>query len=145
MFKLNHMSKAYWEHFEHKADIGVRGYGSTLEKSFEQAAIAMTAVITDVSRVQTAATISISCSDDDNETLLYDWLNALIYEMATRKMLFSKFTVTIDQCKLTAIAAGEAIDIERHQPSVEIKGATYTELAVHQQGELWLAQCVIDV
>jgi tRNA nucleotidyltransferase (CCA-adding enzyme) len=139
------MSRAYWEHFEHKADIGVRGYGSTLGKSFEQTAIAMTAVITDVSRIQTTATISISCSDDDNETLLYDWLNALIYEMATRKMLFSKFTVTIEEGKLTAIAAGEAIDIERHQPTVEIKGATYTELAVYQQGELWVAQCVIDV
>ena len=145
MIKLNYMSKAYWEHFEHKADIGVRGFGNTLEKSFEQAAIAMTAVITDASRVQTTATISISCSDDDNETLLYDWLNALIYEMATRKMLFSKFTVTIDECKLTAIVAGEAIDIERHQPSVEIKGATYTELAVYQQGQQWVAQCVIDV
>ena len=145
MIKLNYMSKAYWEHFEHKADIGVRGFGNTLEKSFEQAAIAMTAVITDVSRVQTTATISISCSDDDNETLLYDWLNALIYEIATRKMLFSTFTVTIDKGKLTAIAAGEAIDIERHQPSVEIKGATYTELAVYQQGQQWVAQCVIDV
>ena len=145
MIKLNYMSKAYWEHFEHKADIGVRGYGSTVERSFEPAAIAMTAVITDISRIQTTATISISCSDDDNETLLYDWLNALIYEMATRKMLFSTFTVTIDKGILTAIAAGEAIDIERHQPSVEIKGATYTELAVHQQGEQWVAQCVIDV
>ena len=139
------MSNAYWEHFEHKADIGIRGFGSTLEKSFEQAALAMTAVITDVARVQTISTISISCSDDDNETLLYDWLNALIYEMATRKMLFSRFTITIDEGKLTAIAAGETIDIERHQPSVEIKGATYTELAVYHQGEQWVAQCVIDV
>ena len=139
------MSKAYWEHFEHKADIGVRGFGSTLERAFEQAAIAMTAVITDISRIQATAAISISCSDDDNETLLYDWLNALIYEMATRKMLFSKFEVTIDHGKLDAAAYGEAIDIERHQPSVEIKGATYTELAVYQKEQQWVAQCVIDV
>jgi len=145
MIKLVRMSIADWEHFEHKADIGIRGFGNTLSRAFEQAAVAMTAVITDISLVQANATISIYCSDEDNDTLLYDWLNALIYEMATRKMLFSKFEVTIDGYNLTAIAAGEAIDIERHQPSVEVKGATYTELAVYQQEQQWVAQCVLDV
>jgi SHS2 domain-containing protein len=139
------MSNAYWEHFEHKADIGVRGYGNTLAEAFEQAAVAMTAVVTDISLVQATTTISITCRDEDNDALLYDWLNALIYEMATRKMLFCKFEVSIGRGKLEAAVHGEAIDIERHQPSVEIKGATYTELAVYEQDEQWVAQCVIDV
>jgi SHS2 domain-containing protein len=72
-------------------------------------------------------------------------LNALIYEMATRKMLFSKFEVTLDHGNLEAKVYGEAIDIERHQPTVEIKGATYTELDVVRQAQQWVAQCVIDV
>ncbi len=139
------MSKAYWEHFEHKADIGIRGFGESLAKAFEQAAVAMTAVVTDISLVQATTTINITCREEDNDTLLYDWLNALIYEMATRKMLFSKFEVTIDHGKLNATVSGEAIDMERHQPAVEIKGATYTELTVYQQEQLWVAQCVIDV
>ncbi len=140
------MGNTYWEHFEHKADIGVRGIGNTLAESFEQAAIAMSAVITDVSLIHPHTTIELRCSADDNDTLLYDWLNALVYEMATRKMLFSHFNVEIDHNTLTAAASGEAIDIERHQPSVEIKGATYTELAVtRQQGTHWVAQCVVDI
>jgi tRNA nucleotidyltransferase (CCA-adding enzyme) len=139
------MINAYWEHFEHKADIGVRGFGNTLAEAFEQAAVAMTTVVTDISQVQATTTISIACSDDDNDALLYDWLNALIYEMATRKMLFCKFEVSIDHGKLEAVVYGEAIDIERHQPCVEIKGATFTELAVYQEGQQWVAQCVIDV
>jgi SHS2 domain-containing protein len=66
--------------------------------------------------------------------------------MAIRKMLFSRFKVTIQNEKLTAIATGEAIDIQKHQPAVEIKGATYTELKVQQlENGLWLAQCVVDV
>ena len=145
MIKLERMGTASWEHFEHKADIGIRGFGNTLSKAFEQAAVAMTAVITDINLVQTTATVSICCNDKDNDTLLYDWLNALIFEMATRKMLFSKFEVTIDDCTLVAIASGEAINIERHQPAVEIKGATYTELAVFEQDKQWVAQCVLDV
>jgi SHS2 domain-containing protein len=139
------MNTAYWEHFEHKADIGVRGFGNTLAEAFEQAAIAMTAVVTDPALVQAGTNISIACSDEDYDTLLYDWLNALVYEMATHKMLFRKFEVTIEHGKLDATAYGEAIDIERHQPSVEIKGATYTELAVYQKEQQWVAQCVIDV
>jgi SHS2 domain-containing protein len=139
------MINAYWEHFEHKADIGVRGFGNTLAEAFEQAAVAMTTVVADISLVQPTTTISIACSDDDNDALLYDWLNALIYEMATRKMLFCQFEVSIDHGKLEAAVFGEAIDIERHQPCVEIKGATFTELAVYQEGQQWVAQCVIDV
>lgn len=139
------MSNAYWEHFEHRADIGVRGFGNTLAEAFEQTAIAMSAVVADISLIKTTTVINITCSEQDNDTLLYDWLNALIYEMATRKMLFSKFEVTIDNGRLEAAAYGEAIAIERHQPCVEIKGATYTELAVYRKDQQWVAQCVIDV
>ena len=78
--------------------------------------------------------------------LLVDFLNALILEMAKRHMLFSRFHVTINGERLTATAQGETVDIIRHQPAVEIKGATYTELAVKRlNNEEWLAQCVVDV
>ena len=50
------MINAYWEHFEHKADIGVRGFGNTLAEAFEQAAVAMTTVVTDISQVQATTT-----------------------------------------------------------------------------------------
>ncbi len=139
------MSSERWEHFEHKADIGIRGYGGTLAAAFEQAAIAMTAVITEVASINATTRVNISCQDSDHEALFYDWLNALIFEMATRKMLFSEFDVTIENGQLDAVAIGEAIDIERHQPTVEIKGATYTEMAVIERDRVWLAQCVIDV
>jgi len=139
------MNSAHWEHFEHKADIGIRGFGQTLAEAFEQAALAMSAVVTDTASIQVTTTINISCRDDNDDALLYDWLNALIYEMATRKMLFSRFDVTISHGKLNAMVAGEAIDIQRHQPAVEIKGATYTELAVYQHEDHWVAQCVVDV
>mgnify|MGYP000359689659 FL=1 len=86
-----------------------------------------------------------ACKDTDQELLLVDWLNALIYETATRRILFSRFEVNIMDGQLTARAWGEPINIERHQPAVEIKGATYTELKVYQEQGQWIAQCVVDV
>ena len=140
------MSQPAWEHFYHMADIGVRGRGKTLAQAFEQVAIAMTAVITEPERIQPQQAIELSCAAPDQELLLVDWLNALVYEMATRKMLFSRFDVTLQAQQLTARAWGEKIDIARHEPTVEIKGATYTELKVAQLTDgSWMAQCVVDV
>lgn len=135
-----------WEHFHHQADIGVRGLGPSVATAFEQAALALTAVITDPAQVDDRTPVAIACEAPDLELLLADWLNALIYEMATRHMLFSRFSVDILQQTLTATAWGEAIDPARHQPAVEIKGATYTALRVgRDEAGNWIAQCVVDV
>ena len=135
-----------WEHFPHQADIGVRGTGSTKEAAFEGAGLALTAVITDPGSVAQSESVSISCEAPDDELLLVDWLNALVYEMATRNMLFGRFAERFNDHSLHATAWGEPIEVERHQPAVEVKGATYTELSVKQdeQGR-WIAQCVVDV
>ena len=135
-----------WEHFHHEADVGVRGRGESREAAFEAAAVALTAVITDPATVNCRESVSIDCEAPDLELLFVDWLNALVYEMATRRMLFCRFSIGLDGTRLHASACGEAIDIARHQPAAEVKGATYTELAVREDrpGE-WRAQCVVDV
>jgi SHS2 domain-containing protein len=135
-----------WEHFEHDADVGVRGCGETRAQAFEQAALAMTAAITDPALVRPLDRIELALEGDDEELLLIDWLNALVYEMDTRRMLFGRFSVHIDDRGLAAVAEGEPLDVKRHHPAVEVKGATLTELKVAQQADgSWVAQCVVDV
>ena len=135
-----------WEHFHHEADIGVRGFGDSPAAAFEGAALALTAVITDLDTVVCREHVTIECEAPDMELLLVDWLNALVYEMATRRMLFQQFSVTLDGCRLHASACGEPIDVARHQPAAEVKGATYTQLDVHEDRPgKWHAQCVVDV
>ena len=136
-----------WEHFPHDADIGVQGIGQTKEEAFTQAAVALTAVVTDPESVRPEVTVDIECDAPDDALLLYDWLNALVYEMAVRRMLFSAFDVRIEGGHLSAHATGEPVDRERHAPAVEVKGATCTCLDVHRDPDtgLWLAECVVDV
>lgn len=135
-----------WEHFEHKADIGIRGMGATPADAFAQCALALTAVITDPPSVAVRVPVSITCAAADSETLLLDWLNALVLEMSRRQMLFGRFEVQIVEGKLVATAWGEPVDVARHQPAVEVKATTYHALAVHQRADgSWLAQCVVDV
>ena len=135
----------HWEHFEHGADIGVRGIGATKADAFEQAALALTAVITDPQRVAAVEAVDIHCAAPDDELLLADWLNALVYEMAVRRMLFGRFHVELNGTHLDAQATGEPTSVQRHQPAVEVKGATYTALRVAPVEGGWLAQTVVDV
>lgn len=137
---------ASWEHFPHAADIGIRGYGKTLEAALEQAAYAMTAAVTDPETVKPIHRIELVVNGVDPEQLLYDWLNALVFEMATRRMLFSRFEIFMDRNSLHGAAWGEPVDVRRHEPAAEIKGATYTALKVYcDRTGRWIAQCVVDV
>jgi len=136
---------ARWEHFPHEADMGVRGFGTSKSHAFEQAAMAMTAIICDPASVKPDQAVSVHCEAPDDELLLADWLNQLIYEMAVRGMIFSRFEVHIDRTRLDGVAWGEAVDVRRHHPAVEIKGATYTALRVACEHGEWVAQTIVDV
>ena len=135
-----------WEHFEHEADMGVRGCANTVDQAFEQAALAMTGIITDPGNIDAVDCIDVECVAPDYEVLLVDWLNEVIYQMAIRKMLFVRYQVSISDYCLKARLCGETANREKHKPAVEIKGATFTELKVNQtKNSEWVAQCVVDV
>lgn len=139
-------ASARWSHFEHRADIGVEGRGATPAEAFEQVALALTAIICDPDLVEPTARISLACDEPDLELLFVDWLNALIYRMATEHMLFGRFQVQIDGGHLQAEVWGEPVTRSRHRPAVEVKGATYTALSVKPVADDgWCARCVVDV
>jgi SHS2 domain-containing protein len=134
------------EHFPHRDDVGVRGFGPTRAAAFENAARGLMAVVADPALIAAKETVHITCTAPHDELLLVDWLNALIFEIATRHMLFTDFHVRLQGKTLKAEAVGEAVDITRHEPAVEVKGATYTELNFYRGGDgQWAAQCVVDV
>lgn len=132
--------------FDHGADIGVSGWGPTPAVAFEQAAVALTSVICEPSAVRPVEAVRLEAADDDLELLLYAWLDALVWEMASGNRLFSRFEVAIEDGRLRAVAHGEPVDVARHAPAVEVKGPTMTELAVRREADgTWVARCVVDV
>ena len=134
-----------WSHFTHGADIGVCGSGETPAEAFEYAALALTAIVTDAEVLQRTR-VEVACAGPDLELLLVDWLDAIIYEMAVRGMLFGRFSVRIEGVGLRGELWGEAVDVARHAPACEPKGATLTELKVTRDSDgVWTARCVVDV
>jgi len=139
------LSDRGWEQFPHDADVGLRGRGPSIEVAFEQAALALTGIVTDA-EIAATTRVEVTCEAPDVELLLVEWLNAIIYEMAVRSMLFGRFEVEITGTRLRGVLWGEPIDQAKHLPACEPKGATYTALRVAQGADgLWSAGCVIDV
>ena len=142
---VERISPTRWEHFPHDADVGVRGRGATLAEAFEQAAVALTAIVTDA-KIAEKNSAEVSCEAPDVELLLVDWLNAIIYEMAVRNMIFGRFKVTLSDTSLQGAMWGETVDQAKHSPACEPKGATYTALHVAQEADgTWSAACIVDV
>lgn len=134
------------ELFAHDADIGVRGIGPTREAAFEQAALALSMAVTDLGRIAAQEMVEIACEAPNDAFLLLDWLNAVIYEMGTRRMVFGRFAVGTADHRLWGRAWGEPVDPARHMPAVEPKGATLTALKVECRPDgAWVAQCIVDV
>jgi SHS2 domain-containing protein len=137
--------KGAWELFPHDADVGLRGWGATPAEAFEQAAYALIAVVTGA-EVNPNIPVRVTCEAPDLELLFVEWLNAIIYEMAVRNMLFGRFAVRIENHRVEGTLWGEPVDVERHAPACEPKGATYTALEVAKGADgRWSAACIVDV
>ncbi len=85
-----------YELYAHDADVGIRGFGADPAQAFEAAALALTSAICSPEAVFPNQSFEMHCQGASLEDLLYEWINALVYEMTTRRMLFSRFRVTVD-------------------------------------------------
>lgn len=145
------------ETFAHGADVGVRGRGPTLAAAFAQAALALTSVVVEPEGVASGLIVDVVVDGAGLEDLFYAWLDALIFQMATRRAVFSTFAVEIEvddavrdgpqpRARLRARLCGEPVDRVRHAPALEVKGPTWCGLSVARGTDgMWTAQCVVDV
>ncbi len=142
-----------YEHFEHEADVGIRGKGSSVEKAFEEAAKALFDVEVDVKNVKALKKVRVVATANNIEELFIEWLNALLSQASLREMVFSQFKVKIVKdiknkgFRLEGYALGEKFNAKKHKAKDEVKGATYSQLKVYQdkKSKKWIAQCIVDV
>ncbi len=140
------MSDAYWKHFDHRADIGIEGVGPAPEQAFAQAAMALMAIMCDLETIEKKESRRIEVSGENLEILYYDFINELIYLITSEGFVFSQAEVSISGHGLRAEMIGEPMDISRHQPSVEVKAASFSSLEVTRSPEgLFIARCIVDV
>jgi len=137
-----------YELLEHEADIGIRGYGDTIEEAFENGAKAMFSIMVDLKKVNSQKNVKIKCEAPDIEALFVEWLNELLTKKDIEEMSFSRFKVKInknDLYTLKGVASGERFDQKKHKAKIEVKAATYSGLKIGKKDEKIFIQCIVDV
>lgn len=135
-----------FEVLDHTADVGLKSYGETLKEVFENAAIGMFSLITDLDNVKVSLSAEIEIEAEDRETLLVEWLNELLYRFEVEYLVFKRFEIVDwdEEYRLRARAYGELLDLGRHQIKTQIKATSYHELKIeHSDG--WSAQVIFDI
>ena len=131
---------------EHTADIGLIAYGKSLKEVFENAAIGMFSLVTDLDKVGDSFSCELRAENEDKEGLLAEWLNELLYISEVDEVVLKTFKIThLEKDRfLTARAYGEKVDLDRHEIKTQIKACTYHELRV-EKDKMWRAQVIFDI
>lgn len=135
-----------YDYFEHRADMGIEGCGSSMEEAFAQAARALFDLMLDIGQVRPQKRVSIRCRAHDREELLVEWLNELLSCADIEGLALGRFQVDrLGKNDLEGSAWGEPFDPRRHHPKTEVKAATYAMLFVGPEGDEQVARCVVDL
>ena len=134
-----------YEYFEATADIGIKAYGENLNEAFENAGMAIFNIISDTSDISPIREIEFEIVSEDEVSLLYDYLEELLFYHEVEFMLFSEFHVEIDEnLHLKAIIKGEEIDWQKHERKTEIKAITFHMMEV-KKGDCVSLQAIVDL
>lgn len=131
------------------ADIAYLAYGKSLEEMYENAALGLFSLITDIQNVEKRQVDFITIEAEDREALLIDFLNDLLYKWDVEKVLFSNFSCELNEeeesLKLTAECRGEAFDKEKHKIKAEVKAVTYFGMEIKEKDGIWETKITPDV
>ncbi len=120
-----------FEVVNHTADVGIIAYGADVRQAFANAARALFSLITELDDVKEVLYRDIEVKASDEESLLVEWLNELIYLFDVENIIFKRFDITkINHTQLKARSYGEKVDKSRHKLKTGIKAATYHMLKV---------------
>lgn len=134
-----------FEYFDVTADIGFKAYGKDLNEAFENAGLAIFNIISDTDDIDAINEISFELTSEDEVSLLYDYLEELLFYHEVEFMLFCEFHVEIDDnLHLKATIKGEAIDWDKHERKTEIKAITFHKMDVVKTDTVKL-QAIVDL
>jgi len=129
---------------EHTADTGLVAYGNNLAEAFANTAYGLFSIIAELDKVKEVESRPVAIDAEDIESLLFEWLNHLIYIFEVEHLLFKRFDITgFSEYSLRATCWGEKYSPKRHHLKTGVKSATYHMLKVDRVNNR--TQVILDV
>jgi SHS2 domain-containing protein len=129
------------------ADVAFVAYGKDLNELFANAALAMFEVMINTKQVKPTITKKVKLSGNDLQSLMFNWLNELLVYVDSENLVFSDFKVKVDEKKfsLSAECKGEKINQEKHETRTAVKSATYHQMKIEKEKNIWKTQVILDI
>jgi protein archease len=135
-----------YETIDISGDAGIKGYGETIEQAFANTALGMYSLITDLERIKTEKTVTVSAGSGSLDGLLVSWLNELIFRFDAYGFVGKEIVITsIRDTGIVADVTGEDFDPDRHEKRLLIKAATYHQLRIEETDGVWAMSVIFDI
>lgn len=141
-----------YEFLDHTADVQIHAWGRDLKEAFEKAAIAMTAYITDISKIDIHTKVTISVEAEDLSELLYRFLDEVLFLFNAEPFLLSKLVEITsmnysdeDGYMIEADCHGEAFSLGKHCQGTEIKAITYSAMKIRDESDCHEVFFIVDI
>jgi SHS2 domain-containing protein len=133
-----------FEEISHTADVKIRAHAPTLEALFSETFKALMQVMYGPNR-SGGILREIRIESSDNESLLTDFLSEVLFVSEVESLVFSEACISIDGLRLTAELTGEPFDPARHSGGSEVKGISYSGLAITHEANGYMLDIIFDV
>ncbi|MEM2425690.1 MAG: archease [Archaeoglobaceae archaeon] len=128
---------------DHTADIAFEVYGRTLEELLENSAYAFYEAFVDLKKIKGQEKRFIEVEAEDEDLLLYRWLNEILFLFETQFFAGKRVKVSIDNKK--AIGEIEGGKFGREAVKVEPKAITMHKFGIRKGVDKLVAFVVVDI
>ena len=130
--------------FEHTADAKFQAYGKTIEEAFENCALAMFNVMYN-GKAKSVEKKKIKVKGKDMESLLYNFLEELLFLLDSKNFFLASCKVKIDEKKFELEADLKGDKAKNYPASLDVKAVTYNQMFVKKERKKFICQVVLDV
>ena len=135
-----------FEIIDHTADIGIIAYGTDIKQIFANAALGLFSLMAELDDIKEDAQRDLVLSAEDEEVLLVEWLNELIYIFDVEHIVFKRFEIDkLSGNQIKARCFGQKIKPGQHKLKREIKAATYHMLRISKTNSNYEVQVIFDI
>jgi SHS2 domain-containing protein len=138
-----------FRYLEHVTDAYIEAYGDSMEEAFSYAAKGTVNVMFEIKDIQGTSKVDFRIEGVDYYELLFNWLERVHLLIAIDNQVISNFELKISKLdskyQLTGSGMAETIDIIKHGYKIEIKGVTYHEMEILQQGNQYKVKFILDL
>jgi SHS2 domain-containing protein len=128
------------------SEIAFQAFGTSLEKTIANAGIALAEIMANTKKIPLKLQKEFSVEGNDNESLLYNFLEELVYMKDVEGLIFKKFKIKIREKKLEAKCFGAKLeDIGKNNLKNDVKAITMYMFSLKKKGKNWVATIVVDI